>query len=68
LRCHNARHTLTQLRDQEERLAALVDALVQGYHAGFAKSIQNYSQILHLFGEAKEQARCCCCCCCCCCC
>lgn len=46
---------LLQLRDQEERLAELVDGMVQGYHSGFARSIQNYSQILHLFGEAKDQ-------------
>jgi hypothetical protein len=46
---------LLQLRDQEERLAELVDGMVQGYHSGFARSIQNYSQILNLFGEAKDQ-------------
>jgi hypothetical protein len=46
---------IVQLRDQEERLAELVDGMVQGYHSGFARSIQNYSQILHLFGEAKDQ-------------
>lgn len=46
---------MVQLRDQEEVLAELVEALVQGYHSGFAKSIQNYSQILQLFGEAKDQ-------------
>lgn len=44
-----------QLREQEQRLVTLVDRMVQGYHSGFAKSIQNYSQILHLFGDAKEQ-------------
>jgi hypothetical protein len=44
-----------QLRDQEQRLVTLVDQMVQGYHSGFAKSIQNYSQILQLFGDAKEQ-------------
>lgn len=44
-----------QLRQQEERLAGLVDKMVQGYHSGFAKSIQNYSQILYLFADSKEQ-------------
>jgi hypothetical protein len=44
-----------QLRGQEERLLGLVDRMVQGYHGGFVKSIQNYSQILQLFTEAKEQ-------------
>ncbi len=46
---------VSQLRQQEDRLMGLVDKMVQGYHSGFAKSIQNYSQILHLFGDAKEQ-------------
>lgn len=36
-------------------MVTLVDQMVQGYHSGFAKSIQNYSQILQLFGDAKEQ-------------
>ena len=35
----------------------LVDQVVQDYHAGFNKSIHNYSQILVLFTQAKEQAR-----------
>jgi hypothetical protein len=34
---------------------ALVDALATGYHSGFARSIQNYSQILQLFGDAAQQ-------------
>ena len=37
---------------------ALVDKMVAGYHTGFAKSIQNYSQILHLFEDSKEQVCC----------
>ncbi len=36
-------------------MEGLVDQVVQGYHSGFARSIQNYSQILQLFTEAKEQ-------------
>jgi hypothetical protein len=44
-----------QLRGQEARLIALVDALATGYHSGFARSIQNYSQILQLFGDATQQ-------------
>eukprot|EP00198_Chlamydomonas_reinhardtii_P011037 XP_001700374.1 component of the exocyst complex [Chlamydomonas reinhardtii] len=47
---------LTQeLRDTSERLGAQLDAVVEGYHTGFARSIQNYSQILALFAESKEQ-------------
>ena len=34
---------------------ALVDALAASYHGGFARSIQNYSQILQLFGDAAAQ-------------
>ena len=52
---HGATLCLTQLKEQQERLEILVDQVVQGYHGGFARSIQNYSQILHLFSEAKEQ-------------
>lgn len=44
-----------QLRGHEARLAALVDALATSHHAGFARSIQNYSRILQLFGEAGAQ-------------
>ncbi|WIA23609.1 hypothetical protein OEZ85_000318 [Tetradesmus obliquus] len=51
----NPQGMVGQLRDQEQRLVTLVDQMVQGYHSGFAKSIQNYSQILQLFGDAKEQ-------------
>ncbi|GFR46534.1 hypothetical protein Agub_g8125, partial [Astrephomene gubernaculifera] len=47
---------LTQeLRDASERLGCQLDAVVEGYHAGFARSIHNYSHILQLFGESKEQ-------------
>ena len=48
---------LRQLRAQRERVDVLVDQVVQDYHAGFNKSIHNYSQILVLFTQAKEQAR-----------
>ncbi|KAF6259795.1 hypothetical protein COO60DRAFT_1625953 [Scenedesmus sp. NREL 46B-D3] len=54
----NPQGMVAQLRDQEQRLVTLVDQMVQGYHSGFAKSIQNYSQILQLFGDAKEQVDC----------
>eukprot|EP00775_Hariotina_reticulata_P001681 gene1681-2025_t len=57
LTANNPQAMVTELRDQEQRLATLVDKMVQGYHSGFAKSIQNYSQILQLFGDAKEQWR-----------
>ncbi len=48
---------LAQLRAQRERVDRLVDEVVQDYHAGFNKSIHNYSQILVLFTQAKEQVR-----------
>lgn len=44
-----------QLRKHEARLAELVDMVVEGYHPGFARSIQNYSQILQLFQDSREQ-------------
>ncbi|KAK9837523.1 hypothetical protein WJX81_008555 [Elliptochloris bilobata] len=46
---------LDELRAQRERVDVLVDQVVQDYHAGFNKSIHNYSQILVLFTQAKEQ-------------
>ena len=44
-----------QLRAHEARLAALVDAIAAGHHAGFAASIQAYGRILQLFGDAAAQ-------------
>lgn len=44
-----------QLRERESRLGELVDMVVENYHPGFARSIQNYSQILQLFQDSKEQ-------------
>ncbi|KIY97399.1 component of the exocyst complex [Monoraphidium neglectum] len=44
-----------ELRAHEARLMSLVDALATGYHSGFARSIQNYSRILQLFGDATQQ-------------
>ncbi len=46
---------MVQLRDQRTHIEELVDAVVEGYHAGFNKSIHNYSQILRLFTESKLQ-------------
>lgn len=51
----NPQSLVIQLREQQARLDALVDEVVQRHHGGFARSIQNYSQILQLFEEAKEQ-------------
>ncbi len=44
-----------QMREQRATVEGLVDAVVEGYHAGFNKSIHNYSQILRLFAEARMQ-------------
>jgi hypothetical protein len=38
-------------------LGAQLDSVVEAYHTGFARAIQNYSAILALFTESKEQAR-----------
>ena len=47
-----------QLREASERLGAQLDSVVEAYHNGFARAIQNYSAILALFAESKEQVRC----------
>ena len=44
-----------QLRAQRERVEDLVDDVVQSYHNGFNKAIHNYSRILRLFSESKDQ-------------
>jgi hypothetical protein len=48
---------IPQLREKEDRLIELVDLVVQGYHPGFARSIQNFSLILQLFMEATSQVQ-----------
>lgn len=45
-----------QLRAQRDRVEDLVDDVVQSYHNGFNKAIHNYSRILRLFSESKDQA------------
>lgn len=47
--------TLPQLREQRAAIEEMVDAVVEGYHAGFNKSIHNYSLILRLFTESRLQ-------------
>ncbi|KAK4756803.1 hypothetical protein SAY87_006930 [Trapa incisa] len=42
------------LRDQCDVVEDVVDEVVQSYHSGFNKAIQNYSQILRLFSESTE--------------
>ncbi|BDA48578.1 probable exocyst complex component 4 at N-terminal half [Coccomyxa sp. Obi] len=51
----NAEAKVEELRSQRERVEDLVDDVVQAYHNGFNKAIHNYSRILHLFSESKEQ-------------
>ncbi|GAB4819189.1 hypothetical protein N2152v2_006235 [Parachlorella kessleri] len=55
LSSENAEAEVEELRDQRAHIEELVDAVVEGYHAGFNKSIHNYSQILRLFTESKLQ-------------
>ena len=43
-----------QLREQYETVDGLVDDVVATYHNGFNKAIHNYSQILQLFAQAKN--------------
>ena len=46
-----------QLREKENRLSELVDGVVEGYHSGFARSIQNYSLILQVRGGPPPHPR-----------
>lgn len=48
-------YRLPQLREQRAAIEEMVDAVVEGYHAGFNKSIHNYSLILRLFTESRLQ-------------
>ncbi|KAL4857163.1 Serine/threonine-protein kinase PRP4 [Chlorella vulgaris] len=51
----NPEQEVEELREQRAAVEELVDCVVEGYHAGFNKSIHNYSQILRLFTESKLQ-------------
>ncbi|CAN1785569.1 Exocyst complex component SEC8 [Linum perenne] len=42
------------LKEQRDIVEDVVDEVVQAYHGGFNKAIQNYSQILRLFSESSE--------------
>nr|XP_043631732.1 exocyst complex component SEC8 isoform X2 [Erigeron canadensis] len=42
------------LKDQSDIVEEVVDEVVQTYHGGFNRAIQNYSQILRLFSESTE--------------
>ncbi|KAM7272656.1 hypothetical protein ACFE04_027319 [Oxalis oulophora] len=42
------------LKEQSDVVEEVVDEVVQAYHGGFNKAIQNYSQILRLFSESSE--------------
>ena len=44
-----------QLQEQRAAIEALVESVVEGYHAGFNKSAHNYSQILRLFTDSRQQ-------------
>eukprot|EP00798_Chlamydomonas_sp_ICE-L_P015993 gene15993-22127_t len=44
-----------KLRQTQGRLDNAVDLIVESYHNGFARSIQNYSRILQLFQDSKQQ-------------
>ncbi|CAL5223746.1 g6307 [Coccomyxa viridis] len=53
----NAESSVAELRAQRERVEDLVDDVVQSYHNGFNKAIHNYSRILRLFSESKDQVK-----------
>ena len=43
------------LTGAKNRLESLIDNVVDVYHNGFNLAIQNYSKILQLFSESREQ-------------
>lgn len=43
-----------QLKRQLQQIESVMDTIVEGYYAGFNKSINNYSLILTLFIRAKD--------------
>ncbi|XP_024974731.1 exocyst complex component SEC8 isoform X1 [Cynara cardunculus var. scolymus] len=45
------------LKDQSDIVEEVVDEVVQTYHGGFNRAIQNYSQILRLFSESTQSIR-----------
>ena len=47
-----------ELTASKNRLESLIDSVVDVYHNGFNLAIQNYSKILQLFSESREQAGC----------
>ena len=46
-----------ELTAAKNRLEGLIDNVVDVYHNGFNLAIQNYSKILQLFSESREQVR-----------
>ncbi|KAK7292470.1 hypothetical protein RIF29_08251 [Crotalaria pallida] len=42
------------LKEQSDVVEEVVDEVVQSYHSGFNRAIQNYSQILRFFSESTE--------------
>lgn len=49
------KETVEELKESRVRLEGLIDQVVDAYHNGFNVAIQNYSQILHLFTESRDQ-------------
>ena len=46
---------LQELRSQRDKVEALVDIVVEGYHSGFNRALHSYSRILALFSESRYQ-------------
>eukprot|EP00210_Caulerpa_lentillifera_P003256 g3108.t1 len=46
---------IEELTASKTRLEALIENVVEVYHNGFNLGLQNYSKILHLFNESREQ-------------
>ncbi|CAG9460819.1 unnamed protein product [Pedinophyceae sp. YPF-701] len=53
----NPDRALDKVRGQQDRVEALIDAVVPRYRAGFTKAIHNYSDILRLFLSSQDELR-----------
>ncbi|KAK3254412.1 hypothetical protein CYMTET_36372, partial [Cymbomonas tetramitiformis] len=46
---------VAKLRSHHAQVESVVDEVVERYHTGFNKAIQNYSQILRLFSDSEDR-------------
>lgn len=44
-----------QLQTELQKCEGMIDNVVDSYHMGFNRAIQNYSKILQLFNDSQSQ-------------